>query len=424
MKKVDYDKEQDIVINKDFKEFKIDLNEFNLKKVPEQFKTIKEIVSSAYHEDTKLLKEWIVSCIELSCSNKDEAIYLPKNLRLLKKKNFLIFSFKKQRKFNYFLLGIYLLAFIIGILAATYWAVFYLSRAHLNKDIDGDGIADINLDINNDGKAEINIDNNFDDKPDLNIDYKGNRKIVFNIDQDNDGKADYNLVFDATNDKACSINCDTNGDGWPDLNVDINGDKKADFDIDTDGDGVADLNLDTNGDSVCDLMCDTNDDYVCDEFCIGVNLDIYKTSGSTTVTGIPDNDVTTGGLVITYNNNDEATLGVLPDDMVESKPIPDRTFTIENTSNYPIKYRLVWNIAQNNFETDNLKYSLTSYNGGASVAQQTVPKSDVLVAEDIIIPARSIQNYTLSFRFVGIYEEQNIDQNRRFNGIIMAEYDS
>ncbi len=423
MKKKIEDTEKDVQINKNFKEEKLSLKDFTEKPVNEQFSILKEVLGKAYAKETKISKDWIISCIELSCSPKDEVIYLAKNLAVEKKKGDITFRFRKKRRLNAFLLGIYIVAFILGVLAATYWAVFYLSRADLNKDIDGDGIPDINLDLNNDGKAEINIDTNKDDKPDLNIDYKGNRKAVFNIDTDNDGIADYNLVNDATDGKVCSLNCDTNGDGWPDLNIDLDGDGIADMDIDTDGDGIADLNLDTNGDGTCNLMCDTNGDLICDEYCIGTTLDSIKQSGTTTITGNPNVDILTGGLVITYSSDNLSGYSYLPNDMSYSAPIPDKTFTIENTSSYPIIYRLVWKIYSNDFETGNLKFRLTGTNGGITTDYATVPKTDEVIATYITIPPKVTQTYTLSFRFEGTYTEQNIDQGRTFSAIVNAEYD-
>lgn len=418
------EEEKDVVALKDFKPTQLNLDEFSNMKTQQQFAKVKEILKSAYSEDTKILKEWILEVIAVTCSDKDDLIYLPSNLRVEKKNGIVTFKFAKKRDFNKFLIVIFLLSFAVGTLAATYFAVFYLSRAHLNKDIDGDGIPDINLDINNDGKAEINIDVDNDDKPDLNVDYKGNRKSIFNIDQDSDGVADFNMINDATSGKACSLNCDTDGDGWPELNIDLDGDGVADVDIDTDGDQIADLNLDTTGDGKCNLMCDTNNDGACDEFCIGGTFEHVDQSGTSTVTGDPSIDISTGGLVITYDNNVDATQAILPDDMSSAVPIPSRTFVIENTSNYPIIYRLVWKINSNDFVSDNLKYRVTSSNGGANTEFLTVPKTNnTVIARGITIPARSSQTYTLSFRFVGLNEEQNYDQGRQLNGLVTAEYD-
>ena len=417
------DEEKDVKKNKDYTTQKVDLEEFNKKSVSDQFKAIEDILTQAYDKDTKILKSWILSCIEVTCSNKDDLIYLPCNLCVEKNKNIVTFSYKKRSKVSIFLLILYLAIFALGILAATYWAVFYLSRAELNKDIDGDGIADINLDLNDDGLAEINIDTNRDDKPDINIDYKGNRMSVFNIDTDNDGKPDFNMVHDATNGKKCELNCDTNGDGWPDLNIDIDGDGKADFDIDLDGDGTPDLNLDTTGDGRCNIMCDTDGDLVCDRSCIDTNIkDTTRRPGSTSITGNPENDITTGGLVITYENNDRASTGILPNDMLYHQEIPTRTFTIENTSAYAINYRLVWKVTTNDFETDHLEYRLNSIDNTYKSDWKAVPKKDELIQDGVYINARASRKYTLEFRFRGIYAEQNIDQGKTFNALVTAEY--
>ncbi len=414
-------KNDEILVNKKFKKIIINLDEFNQKKVNEQFSLIKEILSNAY-TDTNILDSWVMSIIELSCSKNNEIIFLPKNLRIKKEKNILTIKFSNQKKRYLIFVFLYLIVFAFALAAATYYATLYMSRSKINKDIDKDGIPDINIDINNDYIADINIDNNDDLKPDLNIDYKGNRKSRFNIDKDQDKKADFNIVNKYQKGEKCKLNCDINNDGWPDLNIDIDGDLKADFDIDTDGDLKPDLNLDTNGDEVCDLMCDLDNDNICDKYCINSPSSQVKKSGSSELSGDPKIDIDTGGLKITYE--DSKDIGkVLPDDMKSSVPIPDKIFKVENTSAYPILYKLTWNIRVNNFETENLKYSLKSTNGGATKSMVTVPKNNIDIARNILIPAKSMQTYTLSFRFVGINAEQNIDQNRTFDGIINAYYE-
>lgn len=412
--------EKNIKLNKHFKEEKLLLSEFHSKDINEQNTILINILKRIYANDTELLRTWVNETLKLSCNPNDATIKLPKVI-VEKKNDMLIFkNATDKKKSNWLLIIIYILILLIGILAGIYWTISYFNKAGCNKDIDSDGNPDLN--INN----IINLDTNNDNKPDLNIDYKGNQKAVFNIDKDGDGKADFNLVnYSKECSKVCTINCDTNDDGWPDINIDLDGDGKVDVDIDTDGDCVADMNIDTNGDGKCNLMCDTDSDGTCDKYCIGISNDIIKHSGATTVSGTPNIDIVgdSFGLVITYNSDNLTTYNVLPDDMQQAKPIPDKIFTIENTSSYPIIYRLVWKIYQNDFETNNLKYTLTGNNGGISIKEATVPKSDGTIATYITIPPKVIQTYTLSFRMSGTSAEQNIDQNRTFSAIINAEYD-
>ena len=361
-----------------------------------------------------------MSCIELLQDEQAEKVYLPYNLCVEKTNGELVFKFR--HKSNIILLIIFISAFLIAAMAATYYSLYYLNVVNLNKDIDGDGISDINIDINKDNLAEVNIDINRDNKPDLNVDYKGNRKAMFNVDKDGDRKADFNLVTKVSKNGTCTINCDLNNDGWPDINIDLDGDGIADVDIDTNKDNIPDLNLDTNGDGVCDLMCDTNKDNVCDQFCVNTNAD-SRQSGPTTVSGDPSVSFSTGELIVTYTNGEIIERAVLPDDTKGSIPIPDKTFTIENTSVYDLNYKLVWKIAKNDFTTTHLKYTLISQDGGANVEKTILPKEDVDVVRHITIPGKSKQTYTIKFDFEGTYEEQNIDQNKEFDGYITAEYD-
>lgn len=409
-----------IRINKDFKEEKINLNEFKKQDVNTQINIIKETLSKIYL-NTEILHSWIMSCIELSNNVNDDVASLPARLLVKKEENDLVFQVIKPKKSTIIILILFITAFLVGGIASGYLTYKYIHKANVNNDIDGDKYPDINIDINNDKKADINIDTNNDKKPDVNIDYKGNRKAVFNIDTDEDGKADFNYVTKKGKNNKCGVNCDINEDGWPDLNIDIDGDGKADLDIDTDGDNIADTNIDINGDGMCDYMCDSNGDYVCDFNCYNSDLKDTITSGPTTSTGEPSSVTTSGGLVITYDNVGVST-NVLPNDMAGASSIPDRSFTVENTSDHTLKYKLVWKINKNDFKTNNLQYKLTSTNGGAQTNLKTVPKSDAEIISDIEIPARSIQKYYLSIIFVGTNQEQNIDTNREFNGIITAEY--
>ena len=410
--------------NRDFTTQTLDANLFNQREVGEQYSIVERILRSAYETDTEISKSWVLNAIDVIDNNQNDFICLPENLCVEKNNGVVTFEFRKRSRANIFLLMLYILLFVLGLLLAAYWGIFYLNKVNLNKDIDNDGIADLNLDINKDGKAEINIDTNRDNKPDLNIDYKGNRKATFNLDKNNDGKADFNLVQDATHNKKCDLNCDSDGDGWPDYSIDIDGDGEADLDIDTDGDQKPDLNIDEDGNGKCDLNCDTNGDLKCDKYCTDDKKEV-KRSGPTSVTGNPDNNVGTGGLIINYTSEVGATTNVLPDDMQNSKPIPPREFTVENTSSFSIAYRLIWQVKENSFVSENLKYQLVSKDGGFNSNLTTVPtlNGNKIIQRNIIIPAGGMHHYSLNFRLIGTNTEQNEDQGKTFSGYITAEYD-
>ncbi len=351
---------------------------------------------------------------------------------------------------------------ILALLLASFGAAFsyinYSSISNLNKDIDNDGIPDINIDTDGDNKPNINIDTNNDNKPDLNIDYKGNLKAVFNIDKDNDGIADLNLINQDTNgDGKCDLNCDIDGDGWPDINIDLDGDGKADVDIDTDNDGIADLNLDLDGDGKCDLSCDTDGDLICDYNCIKectsgkngnqsceiivekeveVEKEVIKTiiiekiveSGSSTESGNSSVYVKGAKLLVKFEDTNEVIANnVVPTDqpdpdLQENINIPDKTFTIQNNGEVPARYNLKWIISKNEFVSNNLKFKVSSTNGGGVLNSYTsLPLNDQVFLSNILIEPGNTQTYNVSFILEGTGGPQNYDQNKIFSGRINAE---
>ena len=109
--------------------------------------------------------------------------------------------------------------------------------------------------------------------------------------------------------------------------------------------------------------------------------------------------------------------------MENATPLPDRYFTIENTSNRSLTYRLVWKISKNEFKTNNLKYKLVSSDTGTNIDYTEMPKNNTTIIENITIQAKTIQSFTVSFVFEGTNSEQNVDKNKEFRGYITAEYE-
>lgn len=415
----------------------IDLIKFNIKTEQEQYDEIEKILKEIYQTDLEVNKKHVHKCIKLTCNPKNDYVFLPHNLKVSKEKLLLKFTVepKKSVGFGWVMFSIWL--FLFALVAATYAGFAYMSVAHLNKDIDGDGIPDINIDINRDNIADINIDINNDDKPDLNIDYKGNRKARFNLDNDDDNEPDFNLVNPALGDSCsvCSVNCDINGDGWPDINIDIDGDGTPDLDIDTDGDCIPDLNLDLDGDEKCDLFCDTDGDGICDTNCTkpappededpDEDEDDPIGTGSSIVTGEPDVETSTPYILIHYSDGETINVtGLLPEDqnlipgyVPSDKPFKE--FTVENLSDYPMVYNLRWKVIDNTFTTTNLKYNLIGTNGAPNIAGATIPKvTGEMVETNIFIPPRVIQKYTVEIYLHGIGAPQNEDQGRKFIGYL------
>lgn len=299
----------------------------------------------------------------------------------------------------------------------------------VNCDINGDGKPDVNIDTNNDGKPDKYIVDmkkvdNIDRTCKVNCDLDGNGTPDINIDNNNDGKADENIVKWPEN-NTCDINCDTNDDGWPDTNLDLDGDGIPDSNIDNDGDGVPDGNIDLNGDGICDLMCDTDGDGKCDINCINPPYDGLGTGSSTSV-GDPKTVSESSMLVLRYGEGETINVeNLVPNDQPyvnqDEIPQPYKTFSIENLSVYTIEYNLVWKNVENTFVTDNLKYKVTSTNGGFKTDYLPTPKKDGIIAEKILIPPKSTQEYRFDFSLFGTGVNQNVDQGKKFSVLIDVE---
>ena len=383
-------------------------------------KTLKE---SVYETENSINNKDVFKIVSLILDKSEEdEVILPCDVRVKKNDKNLIFYVKKKKGFLwlFILLGILILA-TIGVAYSAIKNRIIISN--LNIDLDGDGIVDINIDFNSDFIPDINVDTDKDNKPNVNIDYKGNRKAMFNIDIDGDGIPDYNLVtYPIEDPKACTINCDLDGDGWPDINFDIDGDGIPDLDIDVDKDGKPDINLDIDGDTYCDAMCDEDGDGICDKYCVKIDDNEIKTGPSTKTDGA---DYEPNGLLqINFlQGNSVIVNNLFPDDQIDDAnkyggtvEISNKVIKVENVSNYAVMYNLELVVNSNTFKSNNLKYKITSTNGGGSFDWQTVPFNSTILFEKIFVPARATQTYTISFKLQGINANQNYDQGREFIG--------
>lgn len=439
MKKKDIEETEIDVLkfNPNFKSKTIDLVHFNKKSIKEQFETIETTLKEIYNGTFIITKKYVNKCIDLTCDPDDkEIIYLPYGLMVEKRGNELIFKFNK--KINSRLFVTLAIIFLFAMIAATYSAVNFMSKASLNKDINGDGIPDINIDLDGDGIPDINIDTDGDDLPDINVDYKGNRKSIFNIDTNKDSKPDFNLTDqDLNKDGKCDLNCDLDKDGWPDINIDVDGDGKADLDIDTDNDKKADMNLDLNGDMQCDLYCDTDGDGKCDLFCSKNELQKNEEKDDVATPraiiketnldakGNPNVQTVTPELIVLFKDSNIVNASqIFPDDQEGvgvDTAVPDKIFTLENTSSIDIKYRVKWLVIKNTFTSNNFKYKVSSTNGGGSLDYRTAPKYNTVFLDKVTISARTLQKYTISFKLQGLNAPQNYDQNKNFTAKIQVE---
>lgn len=420
------EKELKRLVSSVFKDNTLDIKKFNEIDPKVQQNVMMDILKSVYAgKEFEPTSKHVLKCIKLTCNPNDTKMRFPLKLTLEKEDNEIEFYYEKKQ--NVVLMFIFIGAFICAMIGATYAAIQYRSLLSLNRDIDGDGIADLNIDTNNDKVADINIDINDDDKPEVNINYKGNMKAIFAVDKDGDGKPDFNLMnIDVNNNGTCDINCDTNDDGWPDINLDLDGDGVPDMEIDTTGNGKPDLNFDIDGDMVCDIHCDTDKDLICDKACLDGGLDDgYMKNGSSTTVGDPNIVNRTAELIINYKDIQNVDIdGIFPDDHTYGKTeIPDKIFTIENKSSVPVKFSLKWVVEQNSFISENFKVKVTSDNGGGELDWTTAPTTDKIMLSNIAIGAGVTQTYKISFKLVGLHEEQNYDQNKTFAGYITVVFD-
>lgn len=403
-----------------------ELEKISVEKQEELFENIFNRIYSG--EEIESLRKYALRCIKLTCDPKDNKIHLPYGVMVQKKDKNIIIKVYNNRQ--WFLLLLFITLMFFAILGASYSAIHYDITKNLNKDIDGDGIADINLDFNNDRKPEVNIDIDGDDIPDLNIDYKGNRKAIFNIDRNKNGEADFNIINqDLNNDGKCDLNCDLNNDGWPDLNYNFNGNDRAEMDIDLDNDRKADMNFDINRDMKCDLHCDTNKDNICDKWCLtSSQLDKMDPINSGTSSNIGNKEwtVQSGELVLEYEDTNKVVVkDIYPDDQPGYvQNIPTKKFKVTNKSNLFIKYNLRWVVTLNDYESDNFKYKISSTNKGANFDFRTAPKVTSPIMTEIVIGPGEVQEYSVDFKLQGIGGKQNYDQGKTFSGYIEIYLDN
>ena len=459
---------------KNFKKKKYKLSD--IEKLTEKEKTdlIKETIGN-YYKDDKDINKYSKICVDLINSAENKKVKLPGGV-IVEKMDEIVTIHKAGSAFGILATLLFGLL-LVSLVGATYSFAEYSKIRELNKDINGDGIADINIDINKNRKADINIDTDNDNKPNVNIDYRSNRKAIFNISNNENEKKILNKVNqDINNDGVCDINCDIDNDGWPDINLDINGDGIIDLNKDINGDKIPDLNFDMNDDMICDLHCDTTSDNICDSYCLTINeLEETQTTipgarnenntssntetnnnnsansnNNSTNSNNTSNDIATdnnsnnnsnddeiikptidktgegkvkvetGELVLEfYDENSVLVTDVYPDDQPHyTGTIPSKKFKVTNKSNIPITYNLKWVVLENDYETENFKYKVSSTNNGASFDYKVTPKITSDIVTNVEIPGNTTQEYTVDFNLFGTGTNQNEDAGKIFHAYI------
>ena len=120
--------------------------------------------------------------------------------------------------------------------------------------------------------------------------------------------------------------------------------------------------------------------------------------------------VTNGVMALEYKDGDEINLAnAVPGNSVT------KTFTVKNTGNVSTNYTIYFSELSNKFvDKTDLVYTLTSSDGGKSVAQTQVPSKNDAMVSNYAIDAGKTHTYTLTITFLNKDENQNDNMNVSF----------
>ena len=132
------------------------------------------------------------------------------------------------------------------------------------------------------------------------------------------------------------------------------------------------------------------------------------------VTGNNDTNnvvITNGVMSLEYKDGDEINLAnAVPGSSVS------KTFTVKNTGNVSTNYTIYFSELSNKFvDKTDLVYTLTSSDGGKSVAQTQVPDSNAAMVSNYAIEAGKTHTYTLTITFLNKDENQNDNMGVTFS---------
>ena len=121
--------------------------------------------------------------------------------------------------------------------------------------------------------------------------------------------------------------------------------------------------------------------------------------------------VTNGVMALEYTDGDEINLAnAVPGSSVS------KTFTVKNTGNVSTNYTIYFSELSNKFvDKTDLVYTLTSSDGGKSVAQTQVPSTTEAMVSNYAIDAGKTHTYTLTITFLNKDENQNDNMGVTFS---------
>ena len=121
--------------------------------------------------------------------------------------------------------------------------------------------------------------------------------------------------------------------------------------------------------------------------------------------------VTNGVMSLEYKDGDEINLAnAVPGSSVT------KTFTVKNTGNVSTNYTIYFSELSNKFvDKTDLVYTLTSSDGGKSVAQTQVPSKNDAMVSNYAIEAGKTHTYTLTITFLNKDENQNDNMGVTFS---------
>lgn len=135
-----------------------------------------------------------------------------------------------------------------------------------------------------------------------------------------------------------------------------------------------------------------------------------------------DVTVTAANLSATFTDGDTLNIS-----NIEPGWSMQKEFSVENTGDVDVKYKIVWNTFTNGFinKTD-LLYSITSTSSptGATcgtLTQTQLPSAAGDIITDITIPAGTTCNYTMNLSYRETNTNQSSDMGKTFNGKLGVE---